>query len=103
MTGHELGYERLAYRLLNGYFFERPSRTPVYPFFVAGCCEFLGHSPGSAVYVQAILGAKIIRLTFILARRFTGAQSFLVAAGLIALPPSFFMSGCCKQRFSTRL
>ncbi|MEG4517971.1 MULTISPECIES: glycosyltransferase family 39 protein [unclassified Microcoleus] len=73
---------------MNGHFFERPGRTPVYPFFVAGCYAIFGRSPASVVYVQAFLGATIIPLTFILARRFTGAQSSLVAAGLIAIDPS---------------
>ncbi|MEG5042347.1 MULTISPECIES: glycosyltransferase family 39 protein [unclassified Microcoleus] len=88
LRGDEPGYERFAYDLLNGYFFERPGRTPVYPFFVAGCYAIFGRSPASVVYVQAFLGATIIPLTFILARRFTGAQSSLVAAGLIAIDPS---------------
>ncbi|MEG4323386.1 MULTISPECIES: glycosyltransferase family 39 protein [unclassified Microcoleus] len=88
LTGDEPGYERFAYDLLNGYFFERPGRTPVYPFFVAGCYAIFGRSPASVVYVQAFLGATIIPLTFILARRFTGAQSSLVAAGLMAIDPS---------------
>lgn len=85
LTGDEPGYERFAYDLLNGYFFERPGRTPVYPFFVAGCYAIFGRSPASVVYVQAFLGATTIPLTFILARRFTGAQSSLVAAGLMAI------------------
>jgi len=88
LTGDEPGYERFAYDLLNGYFFERPGRTPVYPFFVAGCYAIFGRSPASVVYVQAFLGATTIPLTFILARRFTGAQSSLVAAGLMAIDPS---------------
>jgi hypothetical protein len=37
LRGDEPGYERFAYELLKGHFFERPGRTPVYPFFVAGC------------------------------------------------------------------
>jgi 4-amino-4-deoxy-L-arabinose transferase-like glycosyltransferase len=88
LRGDEPGYEGLAYWLLKGHFFEWPGRTPVYPFFVAGCYAIFGRSPASVVYVQAFLGATIIPLTFILARRFTGAQSSLVAAGLIALHPS---------------
>jgi len=88
LAGDEPGYERFAYDLLNGYFFERPGRTPVYPFFIAGCYAIFGRSPASVVYVQAFLGATIIPLTFILARRFTGPQSSLVAAGLVAINPS---------------
>ncbi|MEG3968160.1 glycosyltransferase family 39 protein [Microcoleus sp. T2B6] len=88
LRGDEPGYERFAYDLLNGYFFERPGRTPVYPFFIAGCYAIFGRSPASVVYVQAFLGATIIPLTFILARRFTGPQSSLVAAGLVAINPS---------------
>src|SRR4028118_607677 len=91
LRGDEPGYERFAYELLNGHFFERPGRTPVYPFFVAGCYAIFGRSPASVVYVQAFLGATIIPLTFILARRFTGPQSSLVAAGLIALHPSLIL------------
>lgn len=91
LRGDEPGYEGLAYWLLKGHFFEWPGRTPVYPFFVAGCYAIFGRSPASVVYVQAFLGATIIPLTFILARRFTGAQSSLVAAGLIALHPSLIL------------
>lgn len=91
LRGDEPGYERLAYRLLKGHFFERPNRTPVYPFFVAGCYAIFGRSPASVVYIQAFLGATAIPLTFILTRRFTGAQSSLVAAGLIALHPSLIL------------
>ena len=91
LRGDEPGYERFAYELLKGHFFERPGRTPVYPFFIAGCYTIFGRSPASVVYVQAFLGATIIPLTFILARRFTGAQSSLVAAGLIALHPSLIL------------
>ncbi|WP_445249285.1 ArnT family glycosyltransferase [Microcoleus sp. OTE_8_concoct_300] len=91
LKGDEPGYEGLAYALLKGYFFEWPGRTPIYPFFVAGCYAIFGRSPAAVVYVQAFLGATIIPLTFILARRFTGAQSSLVAAGLIALHPSLIL------------
>ncbi|MCY7383440.1 MAG: glycosyltransferase family 39 protein [Microcoleus sp. CAN_BIN18] len=91
LRGDEPGYEGLAYWLLKGHFFEWPGRTPVYPFFVAGCYAIFGRSPASVVYVQAFLGAITIPLTFILARRFTGAQSSLVAAGLIALHPSLIL------------
>lgn len=88
LRGDEPGYEGLAYWLLKGHFFEWPGRTPIYPFFVAGCYAIFGRSPASVVYLQAFLGATIIPLTFILARRFTGHQSSLVAAGLIAIDPS---------------
>ena len=91
LRGDEPGYEGLAYWLLKGHFFEWPGRTPVYPFFVAGCYAIFGRSPASVVYVQAFLGATVIPLTFILARRFTGPQSSLVAAGLIALHPSLIL------------
>ena len=63
----------------------------MYSFFVAGCYAIFGRSPASVVYIQAFLGATVIPLTFILARRFTGAQSSLVAAGLIALHPSLIL------------
>ncbi|MCC3464802.1 MAG: glycosyltransferase family 39 protein [Microcoleus sp. PH2017_06_SFM_O_A] len=91
LTGDEPGYEYLGHSLLEGKFFDWPGRTPVYPFFVAGCYVIFGRSPASVVYVQAFLGATIIPLTFILARRFTGPQSSLVAAGLIALHPSLIL------------
>ena len=91
LRGDEPGYEGLAYWLLKGHFFEWPGRTPVYPFFVAGYYAIFGRSPASVVYVQAFLGATVIPLTFILARRFTGPQSSLVAAGLIALHPSLIL------------
>jgi 4-amino-4-deoxy-L-arabinose transferase-like glycosyltransferase len=91
LTGDETGYDGLAYWLLKGHFFEWPGRTPVYPLFLAGCYAIFGQSPASVVYIQAFLGSITIPLTFILAKRFTGDQSSLVAAGLIALHPSLIL------------
>ena len=78
--------------MLKGNFFDGPGRTPIYPFFVAGCYAIFGRSPESVVYVQAFLGATIIPLTFILARRFTGAQSSLVFATVASLWLFYFDS-----------
>ena len=58
LRGDEPGYEYLAYALLKGNFFDWPGRTPIYPFFVAGCYAIFGRSPASVVYVQAFLGRQ---------------------------------------------
>ncbi|MEG3957023.1 hypothetical protein [Microcoleus sp. herbarium2] len=92
LTGDEPGYEGFGYDVLKGHFFDWPGPTPIYPFFVAGCYTIFGRSPASVAYVQAFLGATIIPLNFILARRFTGAQISLVFATVASLWLFYFDS-----------
>jgi hypothetical protein len=84
LTGDETNYDRIAYGLLQGSIFESPTRTPVYPLFLAACYAIFGHSYAAALYVQAVVGATAVPLTYLLARRFTGTRSAL-AAGLLML------------------
>src|SRR4028118_1945792 len=49
LTGDEPGYEGLGYKLLKGHFFDWPGRSPIYPFFVAGCYAIFGRSPASEI------------------------------------------------------
>lgn len=84
LWGDETHYDGLAQGLFEGHFFAWPGRTPIYPLFVAFCYLIFGRSPAAILYVQAFLGAATIPLTFLLARRFTGPWSSLVAAGIIA-------------------
>jgi len=53
-----------------------------------GSAVIFGYSLASILYVQAVVGAAAIPLTFMLARRFTGPINSLVAAALIAVHPS---------------
>ncbi len=88
LGGDEPGYDGLAMGLLNGSFFQWPGRTPVYPMFLAACYALFGHSYAIVLYIQALVGAATIPLTFILACRFTGAWSSMMAAAMIACHPT---------------
>jgi 4-amino-4-deoxy-L-arabinose transferase-like glycosyltransferase len=89
LTNDEIGYEALAYALLQGEFFQSPVRVPVYPMFIAMVYAALGErSPTKLLYVQAFVGVAAVPLTYLLARRFTGMMPALVAAGLVALDDS---------------
>jgi 4-amino-4-deoxy-L-arabinose transferase-like glycosyltransferase len=84
LLGDEPGYDYLAWSLFEGRFFDWPGRTPVYPLFLAFSYLLFGHSYAVALYVQAVVGAAAVPLTFVLARRFTGARAALLAAAMIA-------------------
>jgi hypothetical protein len=88
LFGDEPGYDYLAVRLLDGHFFDWPARTPVYPLFLTACYWMFGHSFGAVLYAQAAVGASVIPLTFLLARRFTRPGWALLAAGLVAVHPA---------------
>lgn len=63
-------------------------RSPGYPFLLAGA--MLVSSGGwyyVMLYLQAVLGAAMVPLTFLLGRRFLPAPFALAAAGLTALSP----------------
>jgi 4-amino-4-deoxy-L-arabinose transferase-like glycosyltransferase len=88
LIGDEARYDDLAYALLQGEFFLWPGSTPIYPLFLASIYMIFGHSYTAVLYVQAVIGAASVLLTYCLARRFTGTRSSLVAAELVALHPS---------------
>ena len=88
LSGTELAYDELAFRVQEGTYFSQSSYMPLYPFFLAGCYLFLGHSYGLVLYVQAFIGALAIPLTFLLALRFTRPKLSLLAATVVALHPA---------------
>lgn len=89
LVGDETNYEGLADALLQGSFFQSPSRVPVYPLFIAATYYAMGErSPAKLLYVQACIGVAAILLTYLLARRLTGSIPALMAAGIVALDDS---------------
>ncbi len=89
LVGDEIDYEGLADALLQGAFFPWPGRVPAYPLFIAATYYALGErSPAKLLYVQALIGAVVVPLTYLLARRLTGIIPALGAAGIVALDDS---------------
>jgi 4-amino-4-deoxy-L-arabinose transferase-like glycosyltransferase len=89
-------YDRLAWNLVaNGSYSLKDSapwtpdltRTPVYPFFVAGCYWLAEGSPTAAVAVQIVCGAATVLLLGIMGRCFFSPQAGLAGAVLLALDP----------------
>jgi 4-amino-4-deoxy-L-arabinose transferase-like glycosyltransferase len=64
---------------------------PVYPLFLAACDLVFGSSEAMVRYVQAFVGAAVIPLTWLLARRFTRKKASLLAAALVALHPALIL------------
>ena len=91
LRSDELANNGLAYLLLQGSFFQSPVETPVYPLFLAACYLVFGHSYVMVLYIQAFVGAAVIPLTWLLARRFTSEKLSLLAAALVALHPSLIL------------
>jgi 4-amino-4-deoxy-L-arabinose transferase-like glycosyltransferase len=88
LSSSELSYLDLADSIRQGLFLEGSERMPLYPLFLAACYLILDHSYADVFYVQAVVGAAAICLTFLLARYFTGARLSLLAAALVALHPT---------------
>jgi 4-amino-4-deoxy-L-arabinose transferase-like glycosyltransferase len=89
LAGDEVGYEELAYALLQGSFIQSPVRVPAYPMMIATIYYALGErSPIKLLYVQAFVGVIAVPLTYLLARCLTGIIPALVAAGVVALDDS---------------
>jgi len=89
LGGDEIDYETLAHNLLQGSFFEKPWRVPVYPMFIAAIYLILGErSAEGLLYIQAFVGVAPVLLTFFLARRVTKVLPALAAAGMVALDTS---------------
>jgi 4-amino-4-deoxy-L-arabinose transferase-like glycosyltransferase len=81
----EEGHEGAARALLEGRFFEQPTRVPVYPLFLAICALAFGPAPAAALIVQAVLGAAAVPLVHRLARRFVSSGLALLPAAVVAL------------------
>jgi hypothetical protein len=88
LSSRELAYDQLVYAVRDGTFFQQSGRMSIYPFFLAICYHLFGHAYAPVLYVQALIGALVIPLTFLLARRFTGPKLSLFAAAFIALHPT---------------
>jgi 4-amino-4-deoxy-L-arabinose transferase-like glycosyltransferase len=89
LAGDEIGYDELAYALLQGAIFQSPVRGPAYPMFIAAAYYALGErSPAKLLYVQAFVGVLAVPLTYLLARRLTGSIPALVTAAIVALDDS---------------
>jgi len=79
LIGDEPGYDNLAREMLQGYGFTWPGRVPLYPAWLAGVYWLTGGSYNAVPYVQSLLGAAVIGLTYWLGRKI-----FDPAAGLLA-------------------
>src|SRR5262249_3840947 len=67
-------------------FLEGRGRGRVHRLFIAATYWALGQrSPAKLLYVQAFVGAVVVPLTYLLARRLTGSIPALVAAGGVGL------------------
>ncbi len=86
-------YDQIAVNLVQGRGYSRATaepyvpdvrRTPVYPVLLAGLYAVLGHQPGAAVVVNALLGTLGAALTAALGRRLFGASVGLLAGLIVA-------------------
>jgi 4-amino-4-deoxy-L-arabinose transferase-like glycosyltransferase len=85
LFGDEPDYDNLARGLLDGRWFDYPARLPLYPVFVAGVHLVSGRDYDVLLYVQAVVGAGAVVLTWWLGRRVVGPGAGLVAAVIVAL------------------
>jgi hypothetical protein len=85
LVGDEPGYDNLAREMLDGLGFTWPGRVPLYPLWLSGIYLFIGESYSTVTYVQAVLGALTILLTYLLGRRSSGRVAGLVAAFFAAI------------------
>jgi hypothetical protein len=85
LIGDEPGYDSLARGMLQGQGFNWPGRVPLYPLWLAGIYLFTRGSYNVVPYVQSLLGAGVIPLTYALGRRIVNRPSGLVAAFLAAI------------------
>lgn len=88
LVGDEPGYDYVATALIQGATIDWPCRTPLYPIFLALSYWIFGHSFGPLLIMQAMVGTSIIPLTFLLAHRYAGKKSALLAAGIVAFDPA---------------
>ena len=91
-------YDRLALGILNGDGYVDPSGDPAafwpvgYPAFLAAIYLVTGHSYLAAGIVNALLGAVIVLLTYILARHALSARASLAAAGVATFLPAHIIA-----------
>jgi 4-amino-4-deoxy-L-arabinose transferase-like glycosyltransferase len=83
LTADEPGYDNLARSLITGEGFTWPGRVPLYPVWLAGLHLLTGYSYAQAIYIQCLVGALAVWLTFVLGRdRFGSAAGLLAALGV---------------------
>jgi hypothetical protein len=98
LTSDEPGYDNLAREVLAGEPLSWPGRVPLYPAWLAGLHYATGGSYAREVYIQSLVGALAIWLTFMLGRDCFGpAVGILAAAGaavdvVLVRQPVRFMS-----------
>ena len=91
----ERHYHTYAVNLLAGKGYTRDGTTPTsfwppgYPAFLAGVYAVFGISPSAARIVQIAIDVLTVLPAFLLARRYFGERTALVAGGLCALYPYF--------------
>lgn len=80
LTADEPGYDNLARGLLAGEGLTWPGRVPGYPAWLAALYWFTGGSYDEVLYVQAVVGALAVLLTYLLGRHLFGHGTGLLAA-----------------------
>jgi 4-amino-4-deoxy-L-arabinose transferase-like glycosyltransferase len=76
----EPGYDNLARALLEGQGFIWPGRVPLYPLWLAALHVITGHSYARMIYVQCVVGALGVWLTYVLGRELFGRSAGTLAA-----------------------
>lgn len=91
--GDEADYHAIATELVSGHGFgdagghPTARRPPLYPASLAALYAVTGADPVAGRVMQLVLGVLVVALTAAAARRYFGATTALVAAGLAALSP----------------
>ena len=80
LSSDEPGYDDMARALLKGEGFVWPGRVPLFPVWVAALHQVTGFSYARAIYIQCIVGALAVALTFVLGRQVFGPTAGLLAA-----------------------
>jgi hypothetical protein len=80
LGGDEPGYDNLARELLAGEPLSWPGRVPLYPAWLAALHYATGGSYAREVYIQSLVGALAIWLTFMLGRDCFGPAIGILAA-----------------------
>ena len=80
LKADEPGYDLLARELLNGNGLIWPGRVPLYPAWLAGLHYTTNYSYARGIYIQCVVGALAVWLTFVLGRDLFGPWVGLLAA-----------------------
>jgi hypothetical protein len=85
LSADEPGYDNLARGLLKGEGLTWPGRVPLYPAWIAGLHYVTGYSYARGIYIQCLLGALAVWLTFVLGRDLFGPAIGTLAALAVAV------------------